>query len=177
MGSIIVPEHKLRDIVSKMPQVDYGGTNGLRTIQFGWGDKKQLNKYLALKKDDSYPLIWLLNPRPKTCKANQSLVERDCNLVIATLESRKDMNSMERFDASFDIILNPITDLIFQGIGSATTTRFLNDDEQVVNDFPDYSDDANSNSSGVIALWDAIRIDCKIEFNNSCLKNIKWITQ
>ena len=176
MGSLIIPEHQLRDIISQMPQIDYGGAIGERVIRFGWGTKKQLNAYLCKKKDDSYPLIWLLNPRTKTYKDQSSLVDRDCNLVIATLETRKYMDAMQRFNASFEIVLNPICDLLMQGIRSASTTRFLNDDVQNINDFPDYSEEGNTSKGGSIEMWDAIRFDCRIEFNNSCLNNIKWIT-
>jgi len=176
MGGLIVPEYKLRDIISQMPSIDYGGDIGVYDIQFGWGSKKSLNKYLDKKGDDSYPLIWLLNPSKKTYKDQSSLVERDCSLIIATLETRKDMDDEERFDAAFKIVLNPIADLIIQGVRSANTTMFLNDNKQDVFDFPDYSDESSGSTSGTIALWDAIRLDCRIEFNNSCLNDIKWMT-
>jgi len=180
MGGLIIPEDKLREIISQMPPIDYIDANGdlieSRQIQFGWGTKKQLNEYLKLNKEDSYPLTWLLNPRTKTYKDQSSLVDRDCNIVIATLETRKYMSAMDRFNASFEIVLNPICELITQGIRSASTTRFLNDDQQQVNDFPDYSEEGNTAEAGSIEMWDAIRFDCRIEFNNNCLNNIKWIT-
>ena len=173
---IVIPEHKLRDIISQMPKVDYQGGIGDRSIQFGWGDKTELNRYLKLKKEDSYPLMWLLSPSPELHIYKSTRVERDCSIVIATLETRKDLYNPQRYNFSFDIVLNPIADYFMQGIRSASTTMFLNEDNVTLNKFPNYSDESQSDKSGAIALWDAIRIDCRIEFKNSCLNEIKWIT-
>lgn len=181
MGSLIIPEQELRDIISQMPPIDYGDNEkgnpiGERNIQFGWGNKKELNKYLAKKQKASYPLTWLLSPSPELHIDNSSKVERDCSLIIATLDTRKDLYNPDRYKLYFDRVLNPIAELFVQGIRSASTTRFLNDDNVTITKFPDYSEDASTIQTGAIELWDAIRIDCRIEFNNSCLNNIKWIT-
>ena len=174
MGVTIVPEYLLRDIVSQMPPIPY--PTGDREIQFGFGDKKELNKYLALKKEDSYPLMWLLMPSTELHTNEFSKVERDCSIIIATLETRKDLYNPQRYEGSFKQVLLPVFDLFVQGISSASTTRFINETQVSKNKFPNYSEDANSTKSGAIELWDAIRIDCRIEFQNSCLRQIKWIT-
>ena len=165
----------LRDIVSQMPSVDYGGDLGFRDVQFGWGNKKQLNEYLKLKKSDSYPLIWLLNPQKEVYKNQSTMIDRDCPLILATLETRKDLDSMQRFDFSFALVLVPIFDYIMQGFRAANTTRVLNNDEFEASKYTDYSDSDSGDKSGVIEDWDAIRVDCRVEFKNNCLNQIKWI--
>ena len=171
---IVVPEYLLEDIVDQMPQISY--PNGNRSINFGYGDKKELNKYLQVKKEGSYPLIWLLMPQSELLTNEFSKSERDCNFIIATLEDRKDLYNSQRFRGSFDQFLLPVVNLLIEGISSAETTRFINQTQATINKFPNYSDESNSDSGGVIALWDAIRLDCRIEFQNACLKQIKWTT-
>jgi hypothetical protein len=176
---MIVPEYILRDIVNQMPQISYQGQNSIdlvRTIQFGWGDKKELNKYLLLRRNDSYPLVWLLSPSVEAHVDNSSKVERDCSIVVATLETRKDLYNPQRYEGTFNNILNPVTSYVIQGLRSFSKTRILNDNDVNITKFPNYSEDSNSNQGGSIELWDATRIDCRIEFNNSCSNNIKWIT-
>ena len=172
---IIVPEYILEDIVELMPTITYPNSVE-RNIKFGYGDKKELNRYLALKKDASYPLIWLLMPEKETHTCQFSKAERDCRFIIATLEDRSDLLNSQRYRGAFDQFLLPVANLLIEGIQSASTTRFANQDEVGIAKHPNYSEESNSNESGVIELWDAIRLDCKIEFNNSCLNQIKWIT-
>ena len=87
------------------------------------GDKKELNKYLSLKKNDSYPLVWLLSPSAESHIDNSSRVERDCSIILATLETRTDYNP-QRYEGSFSQVLNPVTDYIVQGVRSASQTVF-----------------------------------------------------
>lgn len=171
---IVVPEYLLEDIVDQMPQISY--PNGDRSINFGYGDKKELNKYLQLKKEGSYPLMWLLMPEKETHIYEFSKAERDCKVVIATLETRADLMNPQRFRGSFDQFLFPMANLFIEGISSAETTRFINDTKVDIYKHPNYSEETDSKKSGVIALWDAIRLDCRIEFQNACLKQIKWTT-
>lgn len=172
---MIVPEYIIRDIVDQMPLIDY--PIGLLKIKFGWGDKIELNKYLSLKKGDSYPLVWLLLPSIEHHNSNLSLVERDCSIIIATLETRKDLYNPQRYEGAFEKVLNIVTDYMIQGFRSSSQTRLLNDDKINITKFPNYSEDSNFEKGASIELWDATRIDCKIEFNNSCVNTIKWMTK
>ena len=172
---IIVPEYILEDIVELMPTITYPDSVE-RNIKFGYGDKKELNRYLALKQDASYPLIWLLMPERETLTYQFSKDERDCRFIIATLEDRADLFNSQRYRGAFDQFLIPVANLLIEGIQSASTTRFANTDELGMVKHPNYSEESDSNESGSIELWDALRLDCRIEFNNSCLRQIKWIT-
>ena len=173
MGALIIPEYKIRDFINQMPTISY--PDGERNIQFGWGDKKELNKYLMKKGIDSYPLVWLLGPSTERHIDQLEKAERDCSFVIATLETRTDLYNPQRYEGSFSKFLNPVNNYLVQGMRNANTTRVLNNDVFNITKHPNYSDESQGDQSGSIELWDAIRTDCTIEFNNSCLKQLKWI--
>lgn len=171
---IIVPEYILEDIVEQMPSINY--PSGAKDVNFGYGDKRELDKYLKLKGDSSYPLIWLLMPSPEKHTKEFSRAERSCSFIVATLETRSDLMNSQRFRGAFDQFLLPVSNLLIEGISSASATRFINETEVDIYKFPNYSEDEKSEESGTIQLWDAIRMDCRIEFKNSCLRQIKWTT-
>lgn len=171
---MIVIEDILSQIVTRFPTISYAGQE--RFSKFGWGDKKELNRYLILKQDESYPLVWLLGAAPELHQNNSDLIERDCAIIIATLETRQDLYNPQRYQGAFSQVLNPVADYFMQGIRASSNTRFLNDDTATLTKFPNYSEDSSKTEGGAIELWDAIRIDCRIEFNGSCANSIKWIT-
>ena len=146
---MIVPEYIIRDIVNQIPTITY--PSGEKSVQFGWGDKKELNKYLKVKKEGSYPLIWLLSPSQELHTNNSTIVERDCNFVIATLETRSDLYNPQRYEGAFKSFLNPVTEYLTQGVRNASPTRILNDDNITITKFPNYSEDESSSKSGAIA--------------------------
>ena len=169
---MIVVEHRLRDIVSQIPGIDLNKDYLGVKPKFGWGDKKELNRYLQLKKEGSYPLVWLL-PSPENHIDSGQAVKKDCNLIIATLEKDISLFNDQRYLKSYDLILNPLTDYLVQGLRSSSISSIIGDEWSVFR-HPNYSEESKGDESGTIDLWDAIRLDCTVEINNHCLKQIVW---
>ena len=172
---MIVVEHRLRDIISQIPTIALNADYLAVSPKFGWGNKKELNRYLELKKEGSYPLIWLL-PSKESHKNNGESVQRKCVFIIAHLEKDTSLFNDERYLKSFDLILNPLTDYLVQGLRTASIS-FIVDDEWEIFKEPNYSETQSADEHGTIDLWDAIRLDCNIEITNDCLNTISWQNQ
>lgn len=165
---MIVVEHRLRDLVNSMPSIFINDSNELKPF-FGWGNKDELNRTLEEYQSSVYPLIWLL-PSLDSYDFKAKRVERNCSFIIATLETKKDLLNADRYNYNFDIVLNPLTSLLVSGLRKSSITRMVSQRVEVFKE-PNYSE---IEKDGVIDLWDAVRIDCTVEFNNNCLRAIKW---
>ncbi|MFT5668823.1 MAG: hypothetical protein ACI9DK_003028 [Vicingaceae bacterium] len=172
---MIVPEYIIRDIILQMPLMTVFNDGIDRSINFGWGDKLELNRYLVGKKDGLYPLIWLLIPAEDTHSQNGTLCNRTCSFIIANTEERSQLYNPQRYEYNFKIVLLPVTEYIIHGIKSSNETRIENDEYKVTK-HPNYSDEgSNGEESATIALWDAVRLDIDVEFIKTNCKNvIKW---
>jgi len=178
---MIITENILRDMVAQMPEIvlqrdELGNPVISRKPVFHWGDRHELVKFLALKKDDAYPLVWLMLGKDKYV-SNENIVDRECVFILATRETRKDLLYSERYALSYDIVLNPLLNYLLQGLRNSDVTNIL-DDEVMVERHPDYTESyyKNDNDNFTIDLWDAIRVTVDVEFNKNCLKEISWQT-
>lgn len=170
---MIVVEHVIRSIIDMIPEIELN-PSVTQKAKFHWGDEKELNRYIKTKKDNSYPLIWLLPSEDSYEGASKSqVVLKDCSFVIATRETRKDLFNDERYIKTFDLVLNPLTEKLIHGLTSSNITDRIGND-WTINRFPNYS--ADSEENGTIDLWDAIRLDISIRFNQSvnCLRQINY---
>tara|TARA_R110000803_G_scaffold153767_2_gene218629 strand:+ start:387 stop:908 length:522 start_codon:yes stop_codon:yes gene_type:complete len=170
---MIVSEHTIRDIVATIPQIRINpGTT--RYPKFHWGDEDELNRYVQLMKEDSYPLIWLL---PSDDNYEGSLgqdLTKECSFIIATRETRQAMFNNERYNTSFDIVLQPLTEKLIHGLSVSSLTSRIGDKWKILK-LPNFS--AESDKNGTIDLWDAISLTIEIRFNSNsknCLKPINY---
>lgn len=171
---MIVVEYSIRDIIKGIPAIQIN-PNVLAFAKFHWGDEKELNRYIELKKIDSYPLIWLL---PSTDEYNdegshKESVVKDCSFVIATRETRVELFNDQRYLKTFEIVLNPLTDFLIQGLTKSNITARMSNKFEIFK-HPNYS--AASKENGTIDLWDAIKLDIQVRFKNNrlCLKTINY---
>lgn len=173
---MIIAENILRDIVYQMPEIRIND-DVKRQPNFHWGDRHELVKYLELKSEEAYPLIWLLLG-VENHKDRGSVCFRDCELIIATRETDKTLLNSQRYLKSFETVLNPVLDLLVEGLQSSSTTRIVNDSWSIERR-PDYTESyyKNDNDNFTIDLWDAIKLLCEVEFNNNCQNTILWQTK
>jgi len=173
---MIITEHIIRDIVAQIPTIDLNANNLAVSTKFGWGDKYELNRYLEVKKTDSYPLIWLLPSEEKHIE-NGLLCERPCTLVVAMLETNVDLFNDERYIKSYELVLNPLTNYLVEGLRNSNVTELVNDDWNLFKR-PNYSESKygkpEETVNGTIDLWDAVELNCTIQFNTETLKTIIW---
>lgn len=170
---MIVVEDRILEIVSGMPVITLNDEHSSKPF-FHWGDRHELEKYLSLMKEDTYPLIWLM-PSKDLHIENGRLCIKECTFIIATRETRKDLLNNERYELSYKLILNPVLDHLVQGLGYSTISRFT-DGEYEVERLPDFTESyyKNDNDNYTIDLWDAIKLTCEVEFNDNCLNQIIW---
>lgn len=169
---MIVVEHMIRAIIEMIPAIQLNPTL-LANAKFHWGDEKELNRYVQLKKEDSYPLIWLL-PSPDNYEgARGQEVIKECSFIIATRETRQELFNDERYIRSFDLVLQPLTDYLIHGLTVSTISDRIGNDWEIMK-FPNYS--AESLKNGTIDLWDAIGLTINVRFksNLQCLKPINY---
>ncbi len=168
---MIVTEHNIRAIVATIPAIDMTPTLS-RTPSFHWGDKAELERYLKVKKDAAYPLIWLLLPSPDDYSGNGQQVDKDCVFIIATRETRENMYNDERYINAFATILNPLTARLIHGLDVSTISNLV-DRLWTITKFPNY---VEADKNYTIDLWDAIQLTISVRFNNTsnCLKAISY---
>ena len=171
---MIVTEERLAELFDQIPNIDINtGNNAVLSLKpvFSWGKKKELNRWVEQYKSNTYPLIWLL-PTKDDYNRLSELVTKRVVLVIAHLEDRIDLFNKERYSSSYNDVLNPLTDYVIQALENSNITRVINLDTIGIFKEPNYSE---REKNGSIDLWDAVRIECDVEFNNNCLNTIKWI--
>ena len=169
---MIVAEHMIRAIVDTIPAIQVNPSL-LAKAKFHWGDEKELNRYIQLKKANSYPLIWLL-PSPDNYEGSLGQeMTKECSFIIATRETRKDLFNDERYITSFGLVLQPLTDSLIHGLSTSTITDKTEDAWEIMK-FPNYSADDDKN--GTIDLWDAIKLTIGVRFKSDlkCLKPINY---
>lgn len=169
---MIISEYSIRDIIATIPAIQLNPSLTAKA-KFHWGDEKELNRYIQLKKEDSYPLIWLLPSPDIYTGAYYQKVEKDCTFIIATREVRKDLFNDQRYIKTFDLVLNPLTANLIQGLTSSNISDRIGSDIEI-NKYPNYS--ADSENNGTIDLWDAVKLEIKVLFldNRPCLKEIYY---
>ena len=177
----IIVEHIMRDIFNQIPDININADLS-KSIYFGWGNKKELNKQLVtlLKDEDNvvYPLIWLL-PSKDNYKDNGLTVTKECSIIVATRETREELLNDQRWQASFQYVLNPTSNYVIEGLRTSGASRIL-EGEWSIERFSDFSDDeeeSREDDKHTIDLWDAIKIEASVEFTNNCLKTITWQTK
>ena len=168
---MIVAEHTVRDIIATIPAIQINA-NKLSKPKFHWGDEDELNRYVQVMKEDSYPLIWLLPSPDKYEGALGQDLTKECSFII---ETRQAMFNNERYKTSFDLVLQPLTENLIHGLTASNATSRIGDNWDILK-LPNYS--AESEKNGTIDLWDAISLTINIRFNSNlkCLNSISYGT-
>tara|TARA_R110002020_G_scaffold453632_1_gene668616 strand:- start:12623 stop:13132 length:510 start_codon:yes stop_codon:yes gene_type:complete len=167
---MIVAEHSIRSIVSQIPEVQIRDNLSLNPV-FHWGDEKELNRFIELKKENSYPLIWLLPSRDEFEGSRFQHLIKECSFIVATRETRTDLFNDQRYIRSFDLVLNPLVEYLVKGLTSSNISE-IQEQEYSLFKHPNYSADSDDNAT--IDIWDAIELNIKVKFkdNINCLKPI-----
>lgn len=169
---MIVTEHVIRSIIETLPSIDLSPSKLGIQPKFHWGDELELNRYIQKKKDASYPLIWLLPSSDGHLGGGQN-AEKTCTFIIATREMNDSLFNDERYKLSFDLVLNPVTDYLVQGLTKSSLTS-VNSREWETKNFPHYSADSEQNAT--IDKWDAKQLIIDVTFNGNDLKCLKTIS-
>ena len=168
---MIITEYSIKSIVETIPAVVLNPTVTL-TPRFHWGDEKELNRYIQMKKEDSYPLIWLLPSPDIYIGGRLQFVSKECSFVIATRETRTDLFNDQRYTKTFEHVLNPLVNNLVYGLSKSSISEIDGENTLSIYKHPNYS--AESEENGTIDVWDAIKLEVKIKFRENCLKPISY---
>ena len=171
---MIITENILAELVAQIPEIRIND-DVCRQPNFHWGDRHELVKYLEIKSEEAYPLVWLLLG-VENHREDGMICRRDCEIIIATRETDKSLLNTQRYLKSFDTVLNPVLKYLIEGLNSFTKTKIVND-QWSIERRPDYTESyyKNDNDNYTIDLWDALKLLCELEFyGNKCSNTIKW---
>lgn len=171
---MIVVESSLKNIFATLPAEVENGKEFKPVYDFG--NQKELlcfinsqNKLGATK----YPLIWLETPVSMTGKPNQK--EVNLTLVLATL-SKYELSNTQRLETTFKNTLFPLLENVLKALKRSGKTRIKDEGNIKTTNYFNYGvkDLRQKNESQVSNdIWDAIKLECKIEITANCGCDIK----
>lgn len=169
----IVVQDIMQTLVDNLPEfIVNEKRNVSKKCSFSFGKEEELNRYLKATNSQDYPLIWLL-PSKNTNDITSNIVKRRVSIIIATLEENSDYFNVTRYERSFKPVLFPIRDYLVHSLRNSGATRLIGSEVDTY-EFPNYVKD---DGAGNIDKWDAIRIECDVDFiRDKCIKSFTWTT-
>ena len=166
---MIVFEERLGELVDVLPPHINTATATEFPIKYGWGTQDELNKYLALPRQDSpYPLIWLING---TDKENLSAheVRRQTQLLIATVSDKQSEMNPFIYQIDYKDVLVPVLENLIQCFTQSGISQIVRN--EIERKFlPNFSVRENN---GEIDIWNVISLDLELAISdNSCINEI-----
>ena len=167
----IVIQDVMETLVSRLP--DFKIREGVFIpASFGFGDEVEINRTILDTEGKIYPLIWLL-PGSNDNNVRSNVATRDLIIIVATIETAVDKFNKQRLKDSFKQTLFPIRDYLVHVLSNSGATT-LKDENVRTYERPRYIDKSEDK---IIDNWDAIRIECTVEFKrDKCIKNFTWKT-
>jgi|TARA_R110000787_G_scaffold113975_1_gene223513 hypothetical protein len=160
---MIIVEDIIQVEVSKMLAINLFD-NRTQKPTYGWGDKNELNKYLSINKNKSYPLVWQkLSSKSKT--GNE--VSQTCEFIFAVNFRKEELDLMnpDRLEATFKPVLYPFMESFLQALNKSRNIT-INVNEYDFSDIPNYP--VTSLDDDVVDLWDAVSVSIDATFMNNC---------
>jgi len=165
----IVLENVMQDLVDQFPEMSFDEDSPKFKVHFDYGTKKDLNTFLATRESsDTYPLIWLLYPYRET-HTRKELICENVTLILA-VDTRNAMSNKERMQLTFGRVLLPLLDTLRLAFKVANIVNVS--EEYRVMKSPNYSDTDLQDKSGTIAIWDALKVEFRIEVIDTCLRTL-----
>lgn len=164
-------EETLGKLVNLLPTVDINGNNF--TVKYNWGTEEVLNKYLITNKENSYPLIWLINGIDKNDIKNYK-ISRNARIVIATRSMNKEEFNEFQFQTYYKEILYPIQMNVIKVLESSGISEII-DDNYSSKFVPNYS--FQDEKGSLVDIWNAIVLDVNISISTiyPCrIKDVKF---
>lgn len=167
----IIIEDVLDEVFSYLPEVSFDGGNF--PIVFDSGDEVALNGFLANReKSDTYPLLWMLYPQIEDHLKTRVIVDNLSFILAVT--TNNSMENRERIKTTFKEILMPVFYNIRLALqrASVVTVKGGALSFKIIK-HPNYSSTEARDSTGAVAIWDALKITVSLEIIEGCIKPIK----
>lgn len=176
MNEAVVVEDKLRALFALIPdrQFNYAYGAGTKTETvprptYHFGDAKECNAFIKLKKSEVYPLIYQISNQ-ETQNPKDRSVTTDIELVIATQNLERLMND-QRWATYYKNILMPLVDDIYTVFTKGGIITW--DNTYDLQKFPNYSETESKNDNAFIDIVDAIVFRANIKIKDGICINKK----
>ena len=175
---MIVIEDRLKELFDTLPALV--NSAGTFNPKFSFGDQKELNAYLKAHSRGSsvYPLIWMVYPNIEKFRNTDRVVNSDITLILATMNDQTEWLNGQRFIETFGKELFPVLGNIKIALRESGITKVISDsdgDDFTITKFPNYGDTKpNSDKHYTTDVWDAIKVEFKLEVNDCKLGIINY---
>ena len=167
----IVVQDVLQQIIDNLPEFQINETDTGK-VYFDFGSKERINEYIKATQGNNYPLIWLL-PDKNDNNTSSNIVTRKISIIVSSIENRLELPNKDRIEDTFKKTLFPIRDYLVHSLRNSGATK-LKDSLVRTYEFPRY---ILKDDEGTIDNWDAIRIECDVDFiRDKCIKSFTWTT-
>lgn len=165
----IVIQDIIKQLVDGLPEFKINNTN-TKKATFSFGNESEINRYIKSTSGKIYPLIWLL-PSKIDNNIKSNIANSRVSIIVATLENKIDKFNQKRYEDSFKQTLFPVRDYLVHSLDNSGATNIVGGDVSTY-EFPNYVKEDKSIS---INNWDAIRIECEVDFiRDKCIKSFTW---
>lgn len=168
---MIVFEERLGELVDLLPPHTNVGTGTQLPIKYGWGTQDELNKYLALPRQDSpYPLIWLTVAKDKE-NLNEPRVKRFSRILIATVSDKQSEMNPFVYQTDYKDVLVPVAENLIKALQQSGISQIMNN--EIEREFlPNFSVRENN---GQVDIWNVLLLECEIAFiGQECINKINF---
>ena len=159
---MIVVEKRLGEIFETLPPIVSNDVEFYPYYDFG--TEKDLNIFLKERRqqDESYyPIIWLETPIDVF---GEKRVNFDLKLILAERTSTPHPSNSERVDEFFIKTLNPLFNNVIKGLRTSGFTKITGEIKRT--NYFNYLQNTD--------VWDAIKLESKLEMTNCNLKKIYY---
>lgn len=157
-------EDILKEVVDGLDEIEINSNVSKKPV-FYWGLSDDLPQFIQQFAEGHFPLFWLITGKDKKTDLGY---ERNCDLIIATREARKELLNTQRINDgySFKKVLFPLWDSFFV---KAKRSGQLNIYEDTL-EFTKHPNYSLNDKFEVPEIWDALKVSFRADFynNNEC---------
>ena len=173
-------EVRFNELFGTLPPITVDGKD--YPVSFEIGSPDDLNKYLNQKQKEVsvsggsiYPILWL--ETPIETDGNDTIRTMPIKLVLAEL-SNNNLSNRERLETTFKLTLNPLLKNVLTALRQSGFTKIIRDANNNLREYNQTNffnygtpDEAKHITTDI---WDAIKLDLRLEMNTNCLQIINY---
>jgi len=164
---MIVIEDRVKELVATMPSIEIDNVSFPMVFDFGLAEDLDLFLKQEVKK---YPLVWLETSFEEKHNSDKSEAQASLSFKIATYGFDSTLLNNVRLNSTFKDVLFPVLENLRKALERANIT-LLQSREFEITKFYNYGSDKAQEQS---EIWDAIKFDVDVKFNNDCLKPFSY---
>lgn len=169
---MIVVEDRVLELLGTLPDItvkDSQGADVVFSMSYDFGSAEDLDLFLK-QETKKYPLVWLENGFSETHSTDKSEVQASLSFKIATYGLDSTLLNQVRLNSTFKDVLFPVLENVRKALERSNITLLQSREFEITKFYNYGSDQAQEQSE----IWDAIKFDVDVKFNNDCLKPFSY---